>query len=168
MTDALTKVGVWLGADQAGLRLPSRAITDGSPAPVSVEARPFTYRFRRLRVTLPVDAATAHRIVRADRWTLVGAMLALGYLVYALAMLVLLIVAVLSQRWLLVAVLTPLVALPGVGLAIVPQFIAHSLRPAQYPQVKPGGRMLIGAVDRVAANEWVALNPPGTIEVTRP
>jgi hypothetical protein len=165
-TSTPTKVDVWLVADHGDRRPPSRAITDGSPAPVSVDARPFGYRLRRLRVTLPVDAATARRIVLADRCNLIAGVLALCYVVFALAMLILATVAFLTQRWPLVLVLASIGALPGVGLAVLPPLAVHALRPAQYPQVKPGGMVLVGAVDPAAADEWTALNPPGTVRAT--
>jgi hypothetical protein len=149
---------VWLAANHSDLRLPTRAITDGSPAPVPVDARPFTYPFRRLRVRLPVDAATARRIALADRCNLIALILALSYLVFALATVVVLIVALLTQRWPLMVV-TLLVSAPGAGLAVIPHIVVGMLRPAQYPQVKAGGTVVIGAVDRAAADEWAALNP---------
>lgn len=161
-TSTPTKVNVWLVADQGGRRLPSRAITDGSPAPVVVDVRPFP--LRRLRVTLPVDAATARRIVRVDRWAMIGVMLTLCYLVFALAVLVLLVVAFLTHRWTFMAV-TTMVAPAGLGCPLL-MLVIFALRPVQYPRVKPGGRVLIQAVDWAVADEWAALNPPGAIQAT--
>jgi hypothetical protein len=59
--------------------------TDRLLARDRVYARPFTYWFRRLRIPLPVDAATARRIVLADRCNLIALILALSYLVFAVA-----------------------------------------------------------------------------------
>jgi hypothetical protein len=44
--------------------------------------------------------------------------------------------------------------------------IAHRLRRSRHhPRVGRGGHILVRGVDRRTADEWVALNPPGDIEV---
>jgi hypothetical protein len=150
----------------AGLEVPARAITDGSPDPVWVDisCRPSYLYGRRRTVRLPFDAVTAGsigRLMRHERrlriwWTPLG-------ILFWIAGSVTLITGVGwggVARWLLLGA--------ALGIQTVTVQVDRKLRIAQQPEMVGPAAVYFPAVEDHVAEEWVRLNPAARVVPRNP
>lgn len=164
-SDRRAVTDVYVTAPPRSVILPTKALTDGSSPPTVVDTWPLTYAFRPVRVPLPLDAITGRRVrqyhhVVAVQIALVPIGLAAicSTLAYALVSL---------PRPGPIMALAAIVPLFG-ALQIVTSSLAYALKPKQYPRLRARRVVLISEVSRPIAEEWIRMNPPGTITLDEP
>jgi hypothetical protein len=156
-------VDVIVRAPFPALRMPARSMGDGTPEGEVVGLNVFSLTFRRTLARLTVDQALKARL---NRFRLVRR-LAVTALLIVVIFVPLTFIFALTGHLIPFAVMSAFVAVSASPLGIFLMLFAVKLQPSTFPTLVAGGQVLIRAVDEAAAQEWIDLNPGGTLEIVR-